>query len=1568
MTETQRRIKAYQALLPELRERVVAVALLLAMSASMLSSASFAWLTISRSPEVTAVNTTVAANGNLEIALVTGEEDNITPPGDSKVGDSSATKGQSVTAANITWGNLVNLADPSYGLEKMVLRPALLNESALSDRPLWGAAYGEDGRTAELDSDFAYATWEPADEATGRDEGFAISDKLGVRAITSVVESESSEYQKLYKNRMKAAENANTAAGDKFQRIIDNKTLMDSLAAVMGTYMTDILNDSNSTLDNAHVASLGTIFEEFIGVYELQIDAMVKLANFQLYALNGGVTENYTELTREDLMAESQKTLKSKYGIEMEGFDQMKTDYNMLNTYYSGEPKNSSGAAIENMSSVVARSKLNESIYYSDIEYIVAALVNVSTCELVVGSKTYVVGKDLGVSNAISILTNQDDKYAVITNGVLKNFEQLNGREVHIEGMSIHASYSVFSADIEADIYTTAAAPYQFTKGINYAETKKKPGQSKTYSQDTYGLAIDLWVRTNAANSHLILEGNVLTEAEEVHPTVTVDETTYTVEQNGQTVTIYPIVGEDGTQTWYNASNGEPMGDLTGQTINRKDKSVEYDLYTITYTQENEGGETSEYSMDLYKKEAADGTVTWYNAKTHTALAEEDLEGKTPVQKVEIVETVIGYEGENRVWNQDSDSMISADATTQGSGSCYVYYADTPEDQARSLELLKSFKVAFVDDHGTLLAKASMDTERAYATSGRVIVPLKLDADRSIVLEDETNGELTYAITELEKNVATRITALVYLDGTELYNENVLAAADIQGRLNIQFGSTMIMEPMRNTELENKTRTVSAKLSRDSFDYDVLTDDLTTRVEITVTGDEPSNVTAFFLREINSTQGSREETITFTYDTAQSKNGISVWFADYTFPAPGKYVLRSVQLDGVEYDLPLTDGQPLRAEVKGFAVEMLDCEEGKHLSLMTDQSSKTVNLTLKFATTEEDKLPKTVQGRYVRGDGTTVNVNFTRAEGQLTWRGSGTFTASGDYTMQYLILDGDYTELEPGMWLTADLTMGMRVAVTTTTLNEFLYKPGDASMPTELEMQVQILDGEGTKLKNQSGAELFYSMAGDADIAHGMYTPLTWNSNGYYTGTFNTKMGKFSFAYVKVGENTLYNATAAPVFTIMSPEAPKFVADKSTDQTVLGTYNATMGVEIANTEAATASALLTWNLNDTTKEFLVKNTETDKERVKLNNTGVWQIKIPRIANEIEASDGSQNGYWTIKEIHLANVYKGGTLYTEAEPLVISGEDAEVKNSGGFKKVKVVSDATIELTADNWNANLGQVDGVTTGTFLQEYTISDITMKASDFAGEPLIAADSGISVRLEYKHGNDSADYGGYTTTNTVMKSVYLNQTEDSTRFEMADDITVNQAGTYTPSITFEKDNQVLSGYTVSQTQLNKIKFAVWSVTPGVAITAISPTSVSNIDTSSGDGHITPSTQPSFTANTATVYFSCSRAGEGSTCNPYRHNYSRPSVTITLSNKGNADSAELNFGDDKEIYNGSTQVTGYSWTENGALSRNIGYYKNNTASSDSKTPAGTLTTTQLILKKGSIQYTVPVSITINNPY
>jgi hypothetical protein len=181
MTETQKNIQNYKALLPGLKEKVLAAAMLLVVSMSMVVSASFAWITLSMAPEVANVTTNIAANGNLEIALA-DSKGNV--PGVSQVGDSSAADGQNLLAANITWGNLVNLSDPSYGLENLTLRPAQLNVVSLLDSPLFGAVFNTDGRITQLTSNFAYTTWKK--ESVNADgmtvpAHFEVSSDLGVR-------------------------------------------------------------------------------------------------------------------------------------------------------------------------------------------------------------------------------------------------------------------------------------------------------------------------------------------------------------------------------------------------------------------------------------------------------------------------------------------------------------------------------------------------------------------------------------------------------------------------------------------------------------------------------------------------------------------------------------------------------------------------------------------------------------------------------------------------------------------------------------------------------------------------------------------------------------------------------------------------------------------------------------------------------------------------------------------------------------------------------------------------------------------------------------------------------------------------------------------------------------------------------------------------------------------------------------------------------------------------------------------------------------------------------------------
>ena len=126
MTDTKKRIDEYSKKLPKMKEKVVAAIALLIVGAAMMTTVSFAWVAISVNPEVSGVNTSIASNGNLEIALATGNRIGAIGPGETEILDSNV----SLVDLNITWGNLINLSDPAYGLDKLVLRPAQLNTSS----------------------------------------------------------------------------------------------------------------------------------------------------------------------------------------------------------------------------------------------------------------------------------------------------------------------------------------------------------------------------------------------------------------------------------------------------------------------------------------------------------------------------------------------------------------------------------------------------------------------------------------------------------------------------------------------------------------------------------------------------------------------------------------------------------------------------------------------------------------------------------------------------------------------------------------------------------------------------------------------------------------------------------------------------------------------------------------------------------------------------------------------------------------------------------------------------------------------------------------------------------------------------------------------------------------------------------------------------------------------------------------------------------------------------------------------------------------------------------------------
>lgn len=125
------------------KKKLMAAVVMLVISAIMLTSASYAWFTISTNPEIKGMTTQVVVNENLEIALASTDVSTI--PGTTAQGD---------TGKQYTWGNIIDLTptgtvgaqpETAYAALVKTLRPVTLN-TTLDPDVFQYPTYGADGR------------------------------------------------------------------------------------------------------------------------------------------------------------------------------------------------------------------------------------------------------------------------------------------------------------------------------------------------------------------------------------------------------------------------------------------------------------------------------------------------------------------------------------------------------------------------------------------------------------------------------------------------------------------------------------------------------------------------------------------------------------------------------------------------------------------------------------------------------------------------------------------------------------------------------------------------------------------------------------------------------------------------------------------------------------------------------------------------------------------------------------------------------------------------------------------------------------------------------------------------------------------------------------------------------------------------------------------------------------------------------------------------------------------------------------------------------------------------------
>ncbi len=1521
MNETRKRIKEYMAILPGMRERVAAVALLLVISTVVMTVSSFAWLTLSRSPELAGVHTQIAANGNLEIAL--SGEDGVTPPNESGIGDSSSASDQTVAGSNLTWGNLINLSDPAYGLEQVILRPAVLNNAKLGTEPFRSVIYGEDGRVShDQNSKFSYCTWQDANEEI-QTPHFSVTGKYGVRAIATVTERFESELGTVvnplmteFYGRLEAAETENSRVDSIYKNeLIGNKTHVDTLSAIVGLYMQAKMNHRDDYLMHPdcteHIVNLSALYDTFLKAMTQEVTAMTALANVQQLVYNKSAS--YVLYTPQTLRAATEEELEAR-GVHLERFTQFMADYAIVE---------SDAADLRVMADDVQQ--IGRTVKLDDIRYIIDNLVVVNSCVVRADSTVTTIGAITGLTQAAELAGAKDVKVEM-QDGILPRFEQRAGTYLYKENQSVsvtigHDKLPSFmdptTQSITVDIYTKY---YQkeclFNNDVTWTQAVFDDsgianGKKILTAGDTYGLAVDFWVRTNAGDpetgkSYLVLEGKVLYEQD---------------------------TGTD--------KNGNPVGLLYSYTV----KDAETGLETEYFAYCTEDGKW----FEDYKHHESNNELTATN-----------LAGK---QMREVYKDApVGYKGENRVWEEIQQATLqpplSEYNTTQGSGSCYTFYADSPQDQQMILNLLKHMYVVFTDGGDGYLSMARFDAEENhyYAAGGKVTVPLVImHSNHSFSNE---LGENVNAVTELQQDVSKRITALVYLDGKELTNQEALSASDIQGTLNIQFGNNITMTTLGDKELQEQERVVTATVETASGDnvLDFYTADLTAKVTVNVTGDQPGSVKAFFQREINAYQGSRQKTMTFRQE------GGSWVCDDFTFPAPGKYVLRSVMLDGVEYELRETP----TVTVRGVFLSSLEVSRDSQIvatrdnTIMTADSSISFDLVATFATDDAAKLPKKMGVEFVRKeDGSSVGVEMSATT--TGWTGSVNFTTSGYYEMQYVVLDGQRYDLD-NLGKIFDLYLGLSAVVEAMPGTPQIVPLEDDTGVT-LGIRTKIVDNGGNSVDGFADFPLVYRGESTGEQLEAI---VSWNGDsGYYEGNFHvTQPDTYRFYYLQSQGNYISAYKSVAVFRARSNKPASYVGCDNSGNTVFvlpgENITAELLVNLRNTGGAQINAYFR-NVSSNARSmdddlYVVREDKIQSVRV-VDGVTTWKIPVPEV-------DGSQAGQWTLVKLALGNVTdSNGREYTLQNPLIFELSE----ETSGAPTMTVVSEVEVTLGDVEKNDFSGQ--------FMDSYTVNDLSVNLyfKDADGNAFKLPEELVisEVTMHYVHQNDAIALGFYNPNATVPDiDLLMKDSGDGMKYVQDAAMHLQIAGTYKlKSVTYKLSDKE---YTAEVSSGNATKLTVRSAKPTVIVTAITPNGKHNSMIGTGDSAQNVSNVESKIISNyeATVHVQVTREDQGKI-------QVHPSVTLTVGGIGQATKATMKFinssGSEETLYaekDKGSSTPAYTWDSNGACTRYVGEHKSGSScGSMQNTPAGTLTSSILVLTYNGVDYsfTVP-TITINNPH
>jgi len=760
-----------------IRNKMIAATSMLLVSAILMVTTSYAWFTLSTAPEVTGITTSVGANGNLEMALLTTETFANPELITSNTGDSMDTTGKSAATANITWGNLIDLSDASYGLSGISLYPSALNlEEAASTEsttetaktigvsPLAFPQYGADGRVTDLAATTVSAIYK-------NNKFTAETQDYGVRAVGT---SSSVSLNTLVLRSAKSTYNVKVqGAATPISNAVNNHSTTFALLALSG----------------AQSAPTSYTRDQLVAVKDIATGIQTSLNSIVNAYANAMLAKAAVDVTDETILSGLQASLANAKDasalVTLIGSDE-----NIAEKYTA--PLTTLATAQSNIAAAIA-----------ETTRILALPGDTFTTQDNPTIETAIVLPVLGGLNSSVVKAYESDGTTVVTD--LKNnladiaFICLTGGAVKTVADYVGTfkvtkllEYEIWGGDKTA----TGSAMSAVTDVVN-ALSIESTGTSDPSLSDFYGYILDFAFRTNASGeTNLKLQTTPKNRVYDDGAGTALQgggsKVTYTYDTNSVTnVDQAKKMLEAIRIVFFDPDTREIYSSAKLGNINPGDTSATADVLIIS------GETTTTTKYDYVYTLGKDA----YEAAT---------EGGTYLLKESIIVANVTHE-------------LAGKGTAEITAAEYDQLGASTVVQYKTLTLGKDAYTATYDaNDSTLVTGATLNASvtvdglaQTLANEGATITAEEynaLPATTTAAGSSTTSVTLAAAdegvVTTLNQNEVKKVSVLVYVDGENIDNASVANATKSGDlTLNLQFSSSAELHPMENNTLKNMDKT-----------------------------------------------------------------------------------------------------------------------------------------------------------------------------------------------------------------------------------------------------------------------------------------------------------------------------------------------------------------------------------------------------------------------------------------------------------------------------------------------------------------------------------------------------------------------------------------------------------------------------------------------------------------------------------------------------------------------------------------------------------------------------------------